>query len=262
MQETKQIRELKMSRLSILFFVAGILCLLYFTVIIFYAGTNTAFLWFWISAGLASVLLAFIIQEDYTNKLVISKYIKIGFTSILLLGVIIFLLTLANILKQGNHQPDTGADYVVVLGAQVRGTVLSRTLKSRLDTAYVYLEENKNSIVIVSGGQGNGEDISEAEAMSKYLISKGILKNRIIKEDQSTNTNQNILFSKKFMAEGNRKTVIVTSKFHIYRAILIAKKQGLEDVQGLGAPTDVILTLSYYVREFIAVMKDSMVGNI
>jgi uncharacterized SAM-binding protein YcdF (DUF218 family) len=124
------------------------------------------------------------------------------------------------------------------------------------------LEENKNSIAIVSGGQGSGEDISEAEAMSKYLLSKGISKNRIIKEDQSTNTNQNILFSNKFMPEGNRKTVIVTSRFHVYRAIQIAKKQGLEDVQGLGAPTDKILALSYYVREFIAVMKDRLVGNI
>jgi uncharacterized SAM-binding protein YcdF (DUF218 family) len=192
----------------------------------------------------------------------IGRPIKVGFTVIILLGVAAFLFVEGIIISKGKLQPESGADYVIVLGAQVRGRSLSRALKSRLDTAYEYLEDNENTKVIVSGGQGNGEDISEAEAMSQYLLLKRIKEDKIIKEDQSTNTYENINFSMKLMEEGKYHIVIVTNQFHVFRATSIAKKQGLIGVQGLGAPNDDILTLSYYVREFLAVIKDKLVGNI
>ncbi|MGB8454164.1 MAG: YdcF family protein [Anaerocolumna sp.] len=116
------------------------------------------------------------------------------------------------------------------------------------------------NLIAVSGGQG--EDISEAKAMEEYLISKGINAQRILKEDQSTNTHQNLLFSKTLMEKGNPSTVIVTSRFHVFRAMGIAGKLGITKAEGLGAPTDDIMTLSYYVREFFAVVKDKLVGNI
>ncbi|MDF2609642.1 MAG: hypothetical protein K0R92_1116 [Lachnospiraceae bacterium] len=245
-----------------MFLILGILSLVYVTAIILYAGLSTAFVWFWITLGICSIGLAFLLRIVYTRNIEIPKFIKLGFMGVLLLGIFIFLLTVAVIMKQGSQVPAPGADYVIVLGAQVRGTALSKALKNRLDTAYGYIVDNPDCIVIVSGGQGSGEDISEAEAMSRYLISKGIHKNRIIKEDKSTNTNENIYYSKAFMKTDTKTTVIVTSRFHVYRAIQIAKKQGLEQIQGLGAPTDDILALSYYVREFLAVIKDRMVGNI
>lgn len=251
-----------MNVLAILFFVIGIFSFSYVVAIIEYAGTATAFLWFWITVGIGSIIMAAILYYLYRHKVVINRLLQFGFISIVILGVAIFLLVEGIIITKGKLQPDEGADYVIVLGAQVRGTVLSKALKTRLDTAYEYLLNNDSTMVIVSGGQGSGEDISEAEAMSKYLISRGIKKDRIIKEGQSTNTNQNINFSKKFMKEGNYHVVLVTNQFHVYRATCIAKKQGLTEVQGLGAPTDDILTLNYHVREFFAILKDKLVGNI
>jgi uncharacterized SAM-binding protein YcdF (DUF218 family) len=81
-------------------------------------------------------------------------------------------------------------------------------------------------------------------------------------EDKSTNTSQNIKFSKGLMVSENATAVLVTNRFHVFRAMSIARKQGIIHVQGLGAPNDDILTLSYYIREFFAVVKDKVVGNI
>jgi len=251
-----------MNVLAIIFFIIGIFSLGYYIAIIIYAGTGTAFLWFWITIGIGSIAVSIVMHYLYIHEVVISRQIKFSFTAILLLGTITFLLVEGTIITKGKLQPDAGADYVIVLGAQVRGTALSRALKARLDTAYEYLTDNKSTMVIVSGGQGSGEDISEAEAMSQYLISKGIKADKIIKENQSTNTYQNINYSKKLMKAGNHHIVLITNQFHVYRATCIAKKQGLTEVQGLGAPTDDIMTLSYYVREFFALVKDKLVGNI
>ncbi|MEI3193353.1 MAG: YdcF family protein [Lachnospiraceae bacterium] len=86
-------------------------------------------------------------------------------------------------------------DYLVVLGAQVRGTVPSRALKKRLDTAAEYLGKNLETKVVVSGGKGAGEEITEAEAMENYLLELGIEKDRIIMEDRSTTTSENLRYT-------------------------------------------------------------------
>jgi uncharacterized SAM-binding protein YcdF (DUF218 family) len=156
---------------------------------------------------------------------------------------------------------EQGMEYIVILGAQIKGTIISKSLKKRLDTALVYLRTNPDTKIIVSGGKGKDELISEAEAMSKYLVVEGIDKGRIQMEDKSTNTNENIRFSKKFIPE-NASVAIVTNGFHIYRSIKIAKKQGFPQVQGIAAPTDPILSVSYYVWETLGVLKDYLQGNL
>lgn len=247
---------------AIIFLLIGIFSLGYFAAIVLYAGTGTAFLWFWMTVGIGSIIVSIILHYLYIHKIMIHRQIRMGFAVITLLSLVLFLLVEGIMISKGKLQPDSGADYVIVLGAQVRGTDLSRALQNRLNTAYEYLVNNEKTIVIVSGGQGSGEDISEAEAMAQYLISKGIKEDRIIKEAQSTNTYENIKYSKKLMAEGKYRIVLVTNEFHIFRATSIAKKQGLTGVQGLGAPSDDILALSYYVREFLAIIKDKLAGNI
>ena len=133
-------------------------------------------------------------------------------------------------------------------------------MKEGLDKAYEYLVENENTIVIVSGGKGDGEEISEGQAMFDYLVGKGIQADRIIIEQESTNTNENITYSSRYL-EKDKSVVIVTNGFHVYRGVSIAKKQGFEHVEGLGAKTDRILLINYYVREAFGVVKDTVVGN-
>ena len=152
-------------------------------------------------------------------------------------------------------------DYLIVLGAQIRGTRITNSLYKRLKTAETYLKENPDTLVIVSGGQGSGEDITEAQAMKEFLIENGIREDRILVEDKSTNTHENILYSKKLINRADAKVAVVTNGFHIFRSIGIAKKQGLENVQGLSAPSDPILLVNYYIREVFGVVKDFLFGN-
>lgn len=131
------------------------------------------------------------------------------------------------IVRAALHRPPEGTT-AVVLGCSVKGTKPSTILWERIHAAYAYLTSNPDAMCVLSGGQGRGEDISEAECMYRCLTEMGIEKERLILEDASTNTEENLLFSRELLREhglGDEIT-IVTSEFHEYRASLMAKKLG------------------------------------
>lgn len=149
----------------------------------------------------------------------------------------------------------------VVLGCSVKGTRPSRILKERLDAAYAYLLENDKAVCILSGGQGEGEDITEAECMYRYLTEKGIEAERLIQENASTNTEENLLYTKELLEEnglGNEITII-TSEFHEYRANAMAKKLGLTGYSTPGS-TFFVYFPTYYVREIYGILYYA-IGN-
>lgn len=120
------------------------------------------------------------------------------------------------------------SDCIIILGCMVRGTTPSPMLQARLNEGIRLHNEGYAEHIIVSGGQGPGEDITEAEAMEKYLISKGINKSKIIKEDKSRSTFENLVFSKKKMEQYGFKTaLIISNKYHLKRASLMAEKNGI-----------------------------------
>ncbi len=179
------------------------------------------------------------------------------------LFIIIMVATGIIIKVNGSKVPDKNADALIVLGAGVRGDRVSLTLKYRLDAAYDYLTENKNTIVVVSGGQGRGENISEAEAMKRYLVSRGIDENRIVMEDKSTSTQENFLFSKNILDEKfeNGKYVYVTNSFHVFRAGLVAQKNGVS-ASGLSAKSVWYTAPNNYLREVVAVWLYWLLGRL
>lgn len=243
-------------------FILGLLCLVYYGVIIVYAGASTAFAWFWLLAGVGLLMLGFIIRYRISHELKLPELLRYVIFTVFTAGFCLFLVLEGAIIYHSTRRADPGVDYLIVLGAQVRGTTVSKSLKRRLDTASDYLLENKETRVIVSGGQGSGEDISEAEAMYRYLVTKGIAADRILKEDQSTNTEENIRYSRKLMDSETATVAVVTNGFHVFRSTGIAKKQGLVQIQGLAAPSDPILTVNYYIREAVGVLKDFVIGNL
>lgn len=242
--------------------IIGILCFLYSLCIIIYSGIHASFLWFWVIVCLVSFLASWILNYIKNHSIVIAKPLQIGFFLLFFIGTLSFVIIEGTIIYYANQEPNIEADYLIILGAQVRGDHISKALKLRLDKAVGYLLENKKVPVIVSGGQGPGENLSEAEAMASYLVLCGIEKERIIQENQSVNTNQNIRFSKKYVKSTDSNIYIVSNGFHIFRAVSIAKKQGLPNAVGFSAPSDKGLLLSYYIREVFAVVKDKLVGNI
>lgn len=151
---------------------------------------------------------------------------------------------------------------VVVLGCQVRGETMSLMLKRRTDAALEVLKENPDCVCIVSGGQGKGENITEAEAMRRYLVANGISEERIFKEDKSVSTYENINFSSEILSELGITDgiVIVTSEFHQYRAYNFAKRLGLE-TGSHSAHTKVLNLPNYWVREWAALFHQLVLGT-
>ncbi|MCX2826614.1 cytoplasmic protein [Bacillus pseudomycoides] len=159
-----------------------------------------------------------------------------------------------NIYKHGHMEAPNDADYMILLGAKVKGTEPSYSLQYRIDKAAEYLKTHEQTIVIVSGGKGKGEDISEALAMKQGLMKRNIAEQRIIMEDRSTNTDENIEFSKSLIPANKKKGMIVTNDFHMFRAKKIAEKQGLK-VNGLPAKTPKSIIIQSNVREYFAITQ-------
>lgn len=242
--------------------VFGILCLLYFLMYAIFVDLTNLFTYFWLIVGLGLVLVKPILKYMTEKQIVIPTGVKWISGILIAILLLTFIVTECVIIGYGSKEPQPNADYVLVLGAQVKGTRLTYALQARLDIAYEYASNNPQALVIVSGGQGTGEDVTEAYAMAEYLKSKGLDESRLILEDQSTSTYENIEYSKQFMDSMDSNVVLVTNHFHVYRGVGVAKKQGLTNVEGLGAPTKWYTIPNQYVREAFAVIKYKLCGQI
>jgi len=184
-------------------------------------------------------------------------------------GVALFLLAmgllLGMILYEGRQTADGRSDYILVLGARVRGETITLSLKERLDTAYTFWSRYPDSTLILSGGQGPGEALTEAEAMRRYLLTRGVPENRILLEDRSTSTYENMLYTKEMLEKtegglGNKSFTIVTNDYHLFRSKRLAARVGL-NASGLPAPTPPFTLPKAYTRELAAVVKSVLLDR-
>ena len=153
------------------------------------------------------------------------------------------------------------ADAVVVLGAGVNGTQPSLSLRTRLDAALDYLEDHPGIPVVLTGGRGYGEEITEAQCMYDYLTERGVHPERLILEGDAVNTVQNFAFSRSLLEEAGidpaeDPVAVVTNDFHIYRARLLAVRQDYGYAFGVPARLPWLhLEINYYIREAFALVK-------
>ena len=243
---------------AVIFLILGILCCLY-CIGIFLSGVFGS--WFFLIWGVMGIgcfgisgVFAFGIWERLTGVIRGAAAILVG------AGLLFSLLIEGLIVSRFYAKGQPGLDCLVVLGAQMRENGPSKALRLRLDTAYDYLLENPDTIVIVSGGRGSNEPVSEAQGMYDYLVGRGIAPERIRMEDRSRNTVENLRFSKAFMEEG-ASVGIVTNNFHVYRAERLAAGQGYGQVRGIAAPCDIAFQANNMLREFFGIMKDWLSGN-
>ncbi len=147
-------------------------------------------------------------------------------------------------------------DAVIILGAGLKENEITPQLAERLDTGVEYYKRNPNAVIVVSGGKGSEEKLSEAEAMEEYLVSKGIPQSAIIKEDRSVSTYTNFYYTKQILDtyfENGYKVAVVTSRYHMLRAGAAAKYAGL-DISCLCADTPLPEIPLRYLREFFALI--------
>lgn len=241
--------------------IFGILCLGYFICIAFFVGHGTNFYFIWLFLGIGAVLFSFLLKKGIWDSHIPLWFRRI-FTAVFCVGILVFILVEGCIISGFGQKGPDGLDYLIVLGAQMKPSGPSKALQYRLDEAYRYLVENEGTQVIVSGGQGRDEHISEAQGMYDYLIEKGIDEGRIIREAKSANTFQNLTFSGEFLEKERDRVGVVSNNFHVFRALRIAKKAGYQEVYGIAAKGELFLQLNNMMREFLGVVKDFLVGNI
>ncbi len=189
------------------------------------------------------------------------RWLKITFFTLLAV-VFVFASSLYFYGKTDNVTHDE--DAIIVLGAGLRGSRPSSTLKGRLDAAYDYHKENPDALIVVSGGKGHDEDITEAQAMETYLIELGVPKEKIVKEEKSTSTFENFVFSKKILdglLGDDYKIAYISNDYHVFRAGHIAKKAGFENKTHTHSNTIWHSILPGTLRECIGVMKYFVLGN-
>lgn len=163
-------------------------------------------------------------------------------------------------------EDETKQDFVIVLGEQLsKDGKPSKVLENRLDMAMDYIERQQFHFfevpkVIVSGtSTGSESAISEAKIMADYLIKRGVPEKKILIEDKARNTHENFIYAKDIMQENFKqiktaKGVFVTSSYHLYRSQLYANMEGLYQISGVGAQTDLLERLLNWVREFVAIL--------
>lgn len=224
--------------------ILGVVFAAYYLVIALYAGPGANFAWIWILLAGLCFLQTFSRQGHRAVSLAAGS-------AFLFLALLLGLFSVFVLRGMRGELPDQ-LDYVIVLGAQVRGTQPSRSLRLRLDMAKTVAEKRPECILILSGGQGDNEDISEAMCMWEYLREKGIPRERCILEDQSGSTRENLLFSDTLTGCALKRCGILSNDFHIYRAVRLAESLGYRDPCGIPAPSDPIMQLHFVVREAAA----------
>lgn len=174
-----------------------------------------------------AVLFIFYLLEHFARRgHRAAAWCELALIAALLLGFSLFTV-LETMVVRGSFadESDEPVSAVIVLGAGVNGETPSLTLRTRIDAAAAYLEEHPDVPVILSGGQGPGEAITEAECMRRALVRRGVDESRLYPEERSTSTQENLRYSRAILEELGvdpaRRVAIVTSDFHLCRARLM-----------------------------------------
>jgi len=182
-----------------------------------------------------------------------------GFVAIAGIFLLLFLFVEGIILyhQNGDDPIPDHVQTVIVLGCQVEGETPSRMLEFRLEAALAFLQERPGSIAVLCGGQGDGEDISEAECMSRWLIARGITPDRLILESTSVNTRENIRNAAALLSADNeteRQVALATTGFHLYRGKHLCETFGMTAYGVSGEmPDSLPVVVNSYLREFAGV---------
>ena len=194
-----------------------------------------------------------------------ARAIKRFITVIVCIGLLVVGITEAIIIEASFGDPQEHCDYMVVLGAGVHGDQPSLSLRNRIDAAYAYLTTHPDVTAVLSGGQGEGENLTEAQCMFDHLTAMGIPANRLWMEEQATSTWENLNFSLDLIEEktGRRpeKLGVLSSEYHLFRASLFADACNVEFVSVPAKTTKISLRINYFMREVAGVWHYLLLGG-
>lgn len=235
-----------------------IAALIIFAVALFlrFALIGYSFLAYCLMCAAAVVLIyGFIIARGW-------KIPTIILSALLILGFGLFLWMEIPVIKDSRGDEGVEADYIIVLGAGVNGSVPSLSMVNRMTPTIEYLESHPETVAILTGGQGEGENLSEAQAMFNYLTERGISPEQLIMEDKATSTEENLKFSFEIIGSNLDKStiVVVSSEYHLHRAKTMARMLGVEVCGIPGRTTYPVLRMNYFIREAFGMVHLKVYG--
>jgi len=230
------------------------ICLLY-SVSIYFVGSGTFSFVIWLIGALFFGTIFWFSGKDRWKRvpILVRRIVNVCIAAIM----VAFMLCIIAMISHFNDKGQDDLDYIVVLGAQMRNSGPSIIFKYRLDAAYDYLIQNPDTVCIVSGAKGNNESVSEGEGGKEYLVSKGIVENRIIAETNAVDTVQNIANSLEIIGDRDGLTIgVVTNNFHVFRGVHLARKLTDNEVYGIAAYTVPWYLPNNMVRECFGIFRD------
>ena len=248
---------------NFLFLLSGLFCLIYYLLngILIRFGQSLLFLWPLMGIFLLSRFILFERHYRTGKPLPFSKRFLVLFRVFAALCAAFFICVEGIILQAALTEPPRNLDYIIVLGAKVNGTQPSGALRNRIDVANEYLQSNPETLVIASGGQGPDEGISEAECIRRRLLQYGIDESRIIMEDASTSTYENLAFSLSLIDVKAPSVGLVTNNFHVYRSMKIAGNFPGYRFCAVPVSTSLLSFPHYMLREFCATVVGFLTGS-
>ena len=249
------------------------LCLIYGIIVVFILGTGHWFNFIWLIGAVVLFILSFL----FSTHSGVPGLIKAILGLAILACVVNFGMFAYKAITRSSAKPDYDAKWVIVLGAKVNGTSPSVEFQARLEKTVAFIstadlnkaasgaDQSQYARIITTGGQGQDEGAAEGDVAARVLTSLGIGQDRIIVENKSSTTQENLRFAKELItAQGGTvydPVLVVTSGFHLYRAERLAWAEGYENVSGLGSTGLAVLVPHYYVREYAAYVKEAALGH-
>ncbi len=243
----------------------GIFCLVYYLGMGIVISFAQSMLWLWPLAAAVCFVRYALVRYSLTHSVPVPlpRWFIVLWRTALVLGFSLFFYVESFVVSGSFSKAPEKLDAIIVLGAKVNGTAPSGALYQRISAAAAYLQDNPDTLCIASGGQGTDEGISEAACIREGLLARGIDENRIILEENSTSTETNFLYSVPLLGDNIRSVGVVTSNFHIFRALKLAQVQNWpQSFYGIPAPCSAAGYLHYALREFCALVVLKLRGTI
>ena len=244
---------------SILFTAAALSFLLGIALVVVYSAVRFTGLLFCLAAG---VIALWAVLDGWSKTKKWALIAKHTLAVLMVLGALLFTFLEAEVIRWSKTDDESAVTGVIILGAGVNGREPSLSLRVRLEAALEYIADKPDIPIVVTGSQGEGEDISEARCMADWLISRGVDESRILVEDQADNTRENIEFSQKMLFENGYDTTaqfaVVSSDYHLCRAAMYWQLPGMVPVAAR-MPAQYqrsLLTINYYIREAFALAAE------
>ena len=243
--------------LSLFYFATGVACIAYYFVLWRASRLGLSMSAMWPALGAVLILCGILCKATF-----IPRWVHIVWRALVCLGLAVVLALECLVISGLHATAPAGMDYLIVLGARVDPDGPSPALNRRLNCLMEVLGDHPDAKIIASGGQGPDEPMTEAQCIRDALIKRGVDPARILMEDKSTATIENLRFSMALMDDPAAKTGIVTNNYHVWRATHIAKRVGFTNAWGIAAEYTGHTKFHYMIREAICIAVDFLRGNL